>query len=113
VTESATSEAIQILLDDLRAATYPVGSAIEAPLGMAIISFTLVTDSNGVSWRKGVVIDPHSPSAARDAIQAMNEWKRDVSLRHKFAQPSDTMLHTIATFGEDAVREALRPWPLP
>lgn len=113
MTQTATSEAIQTLLNDLKSATYPATSALEKSDDEAVIIFTLIIRADGQRWFKGVPVNPHSPSAGRDAIVAINEWKRQTELQLKFAQPSDSLLHALATFGADAVKEALRQWPTP
>lgn len=90
---------------------YGATSVKETAPGRAIVSFCLAGDPNGTAWRKGVevALDGITPAGV---LLLMNDWKRDAFISLDFAHPSDTIKFAIRQFGEQAVREALKPWPL-
>lgn len=99
----------QALVDAL--SPYGATSAKDNGDGTAVVSFCLTGDPDGTAWRKGVqvALNGATPQAV---LHLMNEWKRDTLLSLDFAHPSDTIKLAVKAFGQDAVKEALRQWPI-
>lgn len=103
------AEAAQALVNALE--PYGATSAKDNGDGTATVSFLLTGDPNGTAWRKGVQV-ALAGTTPQAVLHLMNEWKRDTLLSLDFAHPSDTIKYAVQAFGREAVKEALRQWPI-
>lgn len=74
----------------------------------AIFTFNLLNTPSGLSWQKGIQCDTLA-ATPQSVLFLLNDWKRNTLLSLDFAHPSDTIQYAIKCYGEQAVREVLKP----
>lgn len=79
--------------------------------GSISILFYLIGNPTGMAWRKAIKCAGQG-ATPQSVLHLMNEWKRDTLMSIGFGKHSDTIQYALKTYGESAVKEALKPCPL-
>lgn len=74
------------------------------------VTFLLLNDK-GKRWRKAVTVQAAS-ATPQAVLHLMNVWKAEKLAETSLLEPSETLRYAINIYGLEAVREALKPWPI-